>query len=138
MFNLFCLFLVVALTLCALLFVDLEGGEVVDVQNIKHIAENKRLIGEVVEETVEDWSTQKELFYKQTGIKEPSQHFHQLQEGNDNLELVEANHNFGNEGENNTREYGEEENSEGLEDDDFGVELEQELLCAANFDDLED
>ncbi|KAI8016703.1 hypothetical protein LOK49_LG05G01926 [Camellia lanceoleosa] len=45
-----------------------EASEVVDVQNIKHIAENKKLIGEMVEKTAQDWNTQKESFYQQTGL----------------------------------------------------------------------
>lgn len=40
----------------------------VDVENIKHIAENKRLIGDMMEKTAADWKSQKELFYEQTGF----------------------------------------------------------------------
>uniref|UniRef100_A0A5B7AJG5 Small nuclear RNA activating complex (SNAPc), subunit SNAP43 protein n=1 Tax=Davidia involucrata TaxID=16924 RepID=A0A5B7AJG5_DAVIN len=47
-----------------------EASEVVDVQNIRHIAENQRLIGDVVEKTAGDWNVQKELFYQQTGFNQ--------------------------------------------------------------------
>lgn len=40
----------------------------VDVQNIKHISEEKKLIGDVVNEIAEDWNAQKELFYHKTGL----------------------------------------------------------------------
>ncbi|KAL3824515.1 hypothetical protein ACJIZ3_020544 [Penstemon smallii] len=64
-----------------------EAGQVIDVENIKHIAENKRLIGEVVEKTAIDWNLQKEVFYEQTGLdhlpaKEP-------QSSNENLKQKE-------------------------------------------------
>lgn len=45
-----------------------EASQVVDVENIKHIAENQRLIGDVVEKTAADWKSQKELLYQQTGF----------------------------------------------------------------------
>ncbi|KZV50208.1 hypothetical protein F511_21123 [Dorcoceras hygrometricum] len=45
-----------------------EASQVLDVENIKHIAENKISIGDVVEKTVADWNIQKEMFYDQTGI----------------------------------------------------------------------
>ncbi|XP_073278507.1 uncharacterized protein [Primulina huaijiensis] len=45
-----------------------EASQVLDIQNIKHIAENKRPIGDVVEKTAVDWNIQKEMFYEQTGI----------------------------------------------------------------------
>lgn len=40
----------------------------VDVENIKHIAENQRLIGDVVEKTAADWKSQKETLYRETGF----------------------------------------------------------------------
>ncbi|KAL8497851.1 hypothetical protein ACS0TY_021265 [Phlomoides rotata] len=46
-----------------------EASQVIDVESIKHIAENKRLIGDIVEKTVTDWKSQKESFYEQTGIR---------------------------------------------------------------------
>lgn len=45
-----------------------EASQVVDVDNIKHIAETQRLIGDVVEKTAADWTSQKELLYQQTGF----------------------------------------------------------------------
>nr|GME03721.1 uncharacterized protein LOC109184283 [Ipomoea batatas] len=38
-----------------------------DIETIKHIAENKRLIGETIEQKVADWNAQKDSFYQQTG-----------------------------------------------------------------------
>lgn len=115
-----------------------EGDAVVDVQNIKHIAENKRLIGDVVGETAEDWNVQKELFYTKTGLgQRPSEIVYQ-QNSNENLELVEVNQNFRKEDEEYSQEQGAIENYEGLENDDFCLELEQELLSVVDFDQLED
>ncbi|KAF6151161.1 hypothetical protein GIB67_037369 [Kingdonia uniflora] len=51
-----------------------DASKLIDVQNIEHIAENKKLIGEVVEEIVEDWNEQKELFHRQTGFNDARQH----------------------------------------------------------------
>ncbi|KAI8005362.1 hypothetical protein LOK49_LG08G00741 [Camellia lanceoleosa] len=53
-----------------------EASELVDVQNIKHIAENKKLIGEVMEKTAQDWNTQKESFYQQTGLNQAAGNLH--------------------------------------------------------------
>lgn len=39
-----------------------------EVEDIKHIAEEKKLVGDAVENVVEEWNAQKEAFYKQTGI----------------------------------------------------------------------
>lgn len=44
------------------------ASEVVDVENIKHIAGNKKLMGDVMEGITEDWNAQKEGFYKKTGF----------------------------------------------------------------------
>lgn len=41
-----------------------------DVQNIKHISEDKELIGDVVEKIADEWQVQKQTFYKQTGLGE--------------------------------------------------------------------
>ncbi|KAF6156777.1 hypothetical protein GIB67_033246 [Kingdonia uniflora] len=51
-----------------------DASKLIDVQNIEHIAENKKLIGEVVEEIVKDWNEQKELFHRQTGFNDARQH----------------------------------------------------------------
>ncbi|OUZ99853.1 Small nuclear RNA activating complex (SNAPc) [Macleaya cordata] len=77
-----------------------EAEKKVDVENIKHITENKNLIGDVVEKMAEDWNAQKEVFYEKTG-------FNRRQ----------------NEGEKQVMVYEEEQ-----QDDDFGEELEH-LLC---------
>ncbi|ONK74600.1 uncharacterized protein A4U43_C03F8160 [Asparagus officinalis] len=45
-----------------------EASETVNVEDIKHIAENKKLVGNMVEDIVKEWDVQKEEFYKQTGI----------------------------------------------------------------------
>ncbi|CAJ2634707.1 unnamed protein product [Trifolium pratense] len=47
-----------------------EASSILDVQNIKHISENKELIGDVVEKIADDWQVQKQTFYKQTGLGE--------------------------------------------------------------------
>nr|GLL16827.1 uncharacterized protein LOC109184283 [Ipomoea trifida] len=44
-----------------------ESSNIVDIETIKHIAENKRLIGETIEQKVADWNAQKDSFYQQTG-----------------------------------------------------------------------
>ncbi|XP_073107900.1 uncharacterized protein [Elaeis guineensis] len=45
-----------------------EASRVVEVDDIKHIAEHDKMVGDMVEEIVKEWDTQKEAFYKQTGI----------------------------------------------------------------------
>ncbi|XP_038700049.1 uncharacterized protein LOC119997240 isoform X2 [Tripterygium wilfordii] len=45
-----------------------EASEVVDVQNIQHISDDKELIGDVVEKISEDWNASRQLFYEQTGV----------------------------------------------------------------------
>ncbi|XP_011078383.1 uncharacterized protein LOC105162126 isoform X1 [Sesamum indicum] len=90
-----------------------EASQVIDVQNVKHITENKRLIGEMVEKTAADWNSQKELFYEQTGfghlsVAAPPQQ----QSSNENLKRKEPC-----------------ENLERQQDNDnFGKELEEVLL----------
>ncbi|KAK2992143.1 hypothetical protein RJ640_017065 [Escallonia rubra] len=87
------------------------AGEAVNVQNIKHIAEDKSLIGDVVEKTSEDWNAQKEMFYQQTGFRQRPAQEPQQQEKNGTLEQLKGN-----------------ETSEEQEDDDeFGKELEEAL-----------
>lgn len=41
-----------------------------DVQNIKHIAEDETKVGDEVERITEEWIVQKQLFYQQTGLKQ--------------------------------------------------------------------
>ncbi|KAF7833757.1 small nuclear RNA activating complex (SNAPc), subunit SNAP43 [Senna tora] len=45
-----------------------EASNVIDVQNIQRISEDKELLGNVVEKIADDWNAQKETFYKQTGV----------------------------------------------------------------------
>ncbi|KAJ4831054.1 hypothetical protein Tsubulata_001791 [Turnera subulata] len=47
-----------------------EAGEVVDIQNIKHISDDGELIGDVVEKINENWNTEREMYYLQTGLKQ--------------------------------------------------------------------
>ena len=47
-----------------------EATNVCDVQNIKHISEDKKLLGDDVEKIADDWRAQKETFYGQTGMGE--------------------------------------------------------------------
>ncbi|KAK6945141.1 snRNA-activating protein complex subunit 1 [Dillenia turbinata] len=49
-----------------------EASEVVDVENVKHLSENKNLIGDVVEKIAQEWIIQKQAFYEKTGFKPPS------------------------------------------------------------------
>ncbi|KAI3929690.1 hypothetical protein MKX01_025858 [Papaver californicum] len=51
-------------------FVDIneKAEKTVDIENIKHITENKKLIGDVVEKMAECWNAQKVVFCEQTGI----------------------------------------------------------------------
>nr|GMC58652.1 uncharacterized protein LOC109178768 [Ipomoea batatas] len=44
-----------------------EASKIVDIENIKHIVENKRSIGETIEQKAGDWNAQKDAFYQQTG-----------------------------------------------------------------------
>ncbi|KAF9610573.1 hypothetical protein IFM89_023367 [Coptis chinensis] len=47
-----------------------KAGKIVDIQNIKHIAENKKTFGDVMEKIVEDWNTQKDVFHQHSGSKQ--------------------------------------------------------------------
>lgn len=49
-----------------------EASNRVDVENIKHISEDKKLVGDMVAEIVEEWDAQKDEFYKQTGTSQSS------------------------------------------------------------------
>lgn len=106
-----------------------EASEVVDVQNIKHIAENKKLIGETVEKTAQDWNTQKESFYQQTGLNQAAGEGPQLSKDKENFEQQEDDVNFEQEG---NEHFGQEKDGENIEqpedDEKFGDELEQQML----------
>ncbi|KAM1890550.1 hypothetical protein ACFX14_033922 [Malus domestica] len=58
-----------------------EASKVVDVGDIKHIAEGKELVGDVAEKMVGQWDSQREVFYQQTGV---NQRQLQLMSDNDN------------------------------------------------------
>ncbi|KAJ7978968.1 Small nuclear RNA activating complex (SNAPc), subunit SNAP43 [Quillaja saponaria] len=45
-----------------------EASNVVDIQNIKHLSEDKKLVGDLVEKISKDWNVQKDNFYQQTGF----------------------------------------------------------------------
>ncbi|XVF48048.1 hypothetical protein PTKIN_Ptkin03bG0159100 [Pterospermum kingtungense] len=47
-----------------------EASEVVDVQNIKHLSEDKESLSEIVEKIDENWNNQREVFYQQTGLNQ--------------------------------------------------------------------
>lgn len=57
-----------------------EASSILDVQNIKHISEDKELIGEVVEKIADDWHVQKQTFYKQTGLGETDEYEQELEQ----------------------------------------------------------
>ncbi|XP_038890126.1 uncharacterized protein LOC120079795 isoform X2 [Benincasa hispida] len=46
----------------------LYASEIVDVHDIKHIAEDEKLIGDTVEKIAEDWNIQRGFFHEQTGL----------------------------------------------------------------------
>ncbi|KAI9157159.1 hypothetical protein LWI28_017701 [Acer negundo] len=56
-----------------------ESSEVVDVQNIKHISEDKESLGDAMENISENWNIQRETFYRQTGLNRPVEKQLQLQ-----------------------------------------------------------
>ncbi|CAH9058849.1 unnamed protein product [Cuscuta europaea] len=49
-----------------------EASKTVDVDNMKHIAEDRTLIGETLERSAADWNAQKNKLYKQTGYRPTS------------------------------------------------------------------
>ncbi|QHO23040.1 uncharacterized protein LOC107624941 isoform X1 [Arachis ipaensis] len=57
-----------------------EASNVLDVTNIKHLSEDKELIGDVVKKITDDWNEQKENFYKQTGCGEDEMDDQELQQ----------------------------------------------------------
>ena len=50
-----------------------EASHAVEIKDIKHIAENNKMVGDMVQEIVKEWDAQKEAFYKQTGISHPNE-----------------------------------------------------------------
>ncbi|PSS13874.1 Small nuclear RNA activating complex protein [Actinidia chinensis var. chinensis] len=100
------------------------ASELVNVENIKHIAESKRLIGEVVEKTAQDWKVQKDLFFQQTGLDQQAGVGSQLTQGN---EIIK--HQKVEEDDRNFEQRDDNETVEQLEDDEnFGEELEKQML----------
>lgn len=51
-------------------FLVKEAGKVVDVQDIKHISEDKKLIGDAMEKIAHEWNAQRDIFYQQTGFSQ--------------------------------------------------------------------
>lgn len=47
-----------------------DGDEKVDVQDIRHIAEDDKMVGDAAERITEEWNVQKQLFYQQTGLNQ--------------------------------------------------------------------
>ncbi|CAK7345390.1 unnamed protein product [Dovyalis caffra] len=47
-----------------------EASEVVDVQNIQHISDDRESIGDEVERITENWNVQRQVFYQQTGLNQ--------------------------------------------------------------------
>ncbi|KAG1347990.1 hypothetical protein COCNU_06G018190 [Cocos nucifera] len=45
-----------------------EASHTVEIEDIKHVVENDKMVGDMIEEIVKEWDTQKEAFYKQTGF----------------------------------------------------------------------
>ena len=64
----------------SLFFLIKEASSILDVQNIKHIAEDKELIGDLVEKISDDWHVQKQTFYKQTGLGETDEYEQELEQ----------------------------------------------------------
>ncbi|XP_060172039.1 uncharacterized protein LOC132603138 isoform X2 [Lycium barbarum] len=91
------------------------AGDMVDVESIKHITENRTLIGDVFEKTADDWKAQKELFYQQTGIHP--------QPVKDSLNTVREEQE-----KSSQQEVAEEQDG----NDDFSKELEEVLLSEQN------
>nr|XP_043630809.1 uncharacterized protein LOC122602152 [Erigeron canadensis]XP_043630810.1 uncharacterized protein LOC122602152 [Erigeron canadensis] len=78
-----------------------EAEKLVNTQDIKHIAENQTLIGDIIGKTTEDWNIQKETFYQKTGLNQglnqqqltENLNF-EKQNGNGNLDAAEFNANI--------------------------------------------
>ncbi|CAL5339446.1 unnamed protein product [Camellia sinensis] len=107
---------------------DLDASEVMDVQNIKHITETKRLIGDVVEKTVQDWNVQKELFCQQTGLDHRDDQGPQQPQDNENFGQRKDDVNFEQEGDEHFEQQDDDENFEPKDDEKFAEELEQWML----------
>nr|XP_018676665.1 PREDICTED: uncharacterized protein LOC103972792 isoform X1 [Musa acuminata subsp. malaccensis] len=47
---------------------SIQATDTMDVEDAKHIIEDNKLVGDMVDDIVKDWDAQKETFYKQTSI----------------------------------------------------------------------
>ncbi|KAK1400054.1 Small nuclear RNA activating complex (SNAPc), subunit SNAP43 [Heracleum sosnowskyi] len=116
-----------------------EAGDMVDIQNIKHLTEDQRLIGDVVEDTANQWSNVKGLFYQETqydqrrvdSSKNGEPYNLRKQQPTVNSELEEPSGHSDNQGEGDNCQPEE----DGF-DDDLAMELEQAL--AQSEEDSED
>ncbi|PHT52179.1 hypothetical protein CQW23_06641 [Capsicum baccatum] len=96
------------------------ASDTVDIENIKHMTENRTLIGDLVGKTADDWKAQKELFYQKTGIRhQPVVVSHDAREEQEKFSQQE-------------------ETDEQDHNEDFSKELEQVLLSAQNDSDIEE
>lgn len=48
-----------------------EASNFVGMEDIKHIAESRNIVGDATVKISEEWDAQKELFYQRTGTKNP-------------------------------------------------------------------
>lgn len=104
----------------------------VDIQNIKHLTEDQRLIGDVVEDTAEHWSNVKQLFYQDTQYgQRHGEPYNLRKHATVNSEMVEpSGHSHNQEDDDNCQAEG-----DGF-DDDLAKELEEAL--AHNGEDSDD
>ncbi|KAL3331901.1 hypothetical protein AABB24_032496 [Solanum stoloniferum] len=119
-----------------------EASDIVDIESIKHIAENQTLIGDVVRKTADDWKAQKELFYQKTGIlHQPvkdsvdavgEEHDKSQQEGAEKHDKSQQE--VAEEQDKSQQEVAEEQD----DNEDFSKELEEVLLSAQNESDFEE
>ncbi|KAH0633479.1 hypothetical protein KY284_036265 [Solanum tuberosum] len=108
-----------------------EASDIVDVESIKHIAENQTLIGDMVGKTADDWKAQKELFYQKTGI------LHQPVK--DSVDVVGEEHDKSQQEGAEEHDKSRQEVAEEQDDnEDFSKELEEVLLSAQNKSDFEE
>jgi snRNA-activating protein complex subunit 1 len=52
----------------ASLFMLTESSQTIDVEDVRHILQHDKLLGEKVDEAVKQWDAQKEEFYEKTGL----------------------------------------------------------------------
>ncbi|KAK1353750.1 hypothetical protein POM88_052115 [Heracleum sosnowskyi] len=113
-----------------------EVGDSIDIQDIEHLTENHRLIGDVVGDTSEEWSHVKELFYQNTRYGQRPVDGHC--EDGESCNLGQQQDTIHSELDHSPNERDDDNyqlEEDGI-DDDFAMELEQEL--AHNEGDSED